>query len=197
MPAFLVRLWKLHGSVNWQWEEATPRHVRRLGQPVDPGNAAAIYPSDDKYEESRRVPFLVLQDRFRRALHHPETLLLVTGYSFGDAHLNEILFEAARQRPRTEIVAFCYETPHDDLLAMAQQAPNLQVTSPDRAVIGGVLAPWTVPTGAPEGLWQPAGFALGNFSLLAQFLARSSPIEGELTQRLAQLLAAAAASTHV
>jgi len=45
-------------------------------------DAAAIFPSDTKYEESRRVPFVVLQDRFRRALHEPETLILISGYSF-------------------------------------------------------------------------------------------------------------------
>src|SRR5438445_3684758 len=106
VPAFFVRLWKLHGSVNWAWQDGS--EIVRLGQPVSEGRAAAIYPSDTKYEESRRVPFVVLQDRLRRALHQPETLLIVAGYSFGDAHLNELLFDAATRRERSEFVAFCY-----------------------------------------------------------------------------------------
>lgn len=61
LPAFIVRLWKLHGSVHWSWEDD---QVVRLGVPVAGDQAAAIYPSDAKYEESRRVPFVVLQDRF-------------------------------------------------------------------------------------------------------------------------------------
>src|ERR1700683_544132 len=106
MPPFFVRLWKLHGSVNWAWQE--DRQIVRLGQAVTQGTAAAIYPSDTKYEESQRVPFVVLQDRLRRALHQPETLVIVSGYSFGDDHLNEMLFDAAARRERSEIVAFCY-----------------------------------------------------------------------------------------
>jgi hypothetical protein len=191
LPSFLVRLWKLHGSVNWRWEGAEHRHVLRLGQPVEPDALAAIYPSDAKYEESRRVPFIVLQDRFRRALHHPETLVLLSGYSFGDEHLNEILFEAAQRRPRTEFVAFCYGQPSDDLMERAQRTPNLQVTGPSEAVLSGRRAAWKVPDDAPEDLWCDDAFALGDFGSLAAFLARSSPPEGELEQRLAQLLAPA------
>ena len=86
-----VRLWKLHGSVNWAWDTATETEIVRLGSPVSSASAAAIYPSDAKYDESRRMPFMVLQDRLRRALAQPETLTLVAGYSFGDEHLNEML----------------------------------------------------------------------------------------------------------
>ena len=90
LPSF-VRLWKLHGSVNWAWDTAPEAEIVRLGSPVSGTSAAAIYPSDAKYDESRRMPFLVLQDRFRRALAQPETLTLVAGYSFSDQHLNEML----------------------------------------------------------------------------------------------------------
>lgn len=106
LPSFMVRLWKLHGSVNWAWLEDDPSKVVRLGAPVADGEAAAIYPSDAKYDESRRVPFLVLHDRFRLALAEPESLVLVSGYSFSDDHLNETLFEAAEFHPRSEICCF-------------------------------------------------------------------------------------------
>ncbi|MDE0331165.1 MAG: SIR2 family protein, partial [Nitrospinae bacterium] len=59
MPPYFVRLWKLHGSVNWAWDKN--KQIVRLGQAVPDDQAAAIYPSDTKYEESRRVPFVVLQ----------------------------------------------------------------------------------------------------------------------------------------
>ena len=48
-------------------------------------------------------------DRFRRALSEPETITLTIGYSFCDEHLNEILFDAARRYPRSEIVVLCFE----------------------------------------------------------------------------------------
>jgi hypothetical protein len=91
MPAFFTRLWKLHGSLNWEWD--ANHKIFRCGRPV--ADSAAIYPSDTKYDESRRMPFVVLQDRFRRALHQPETLTLVAGYAFGDDHLNGVIFDAA------------------------------------------------------------------------------------------------------
>ena len=60
LPASFVRVWKLHGSITWEVERDTSQHrVVRLGHPAPPGRAAAIYPSDEKYDASRRVPFVV------------------------------------------------------------------------------------------------------------------------------------------
>ena len=65
VPSFFVRFWKLHGSVNWLWHD---REIRRVGISAPTDLPAAIYPTETKYEESRRVPFVVLHDRLRRAL---------------------------------------------------------------------------------------------------------------------------------
>jgi len=189
LPAFMVRLWKLHGSVHWAWEHD---EVVRLGAPVDAGDAAAIYPSDTKYEESRRVPFVVLQDRFRRALQHPETLVLISGYSFGDAHLNEMIFDAARRRPRSEFSVFCYDDVPSIVAEQALSTPNLQVAGATEAIIGGIRAEWKAPDDLPGDLWAGDRFGLGDFENLSSFLARSSPPQGELQARLAELLAVAA-----
>lgn len=192
LPAFLVRLWKLHGSVNWAWDSDEHSEIVRLGVPVSGDAPAAIYPSDTKYDESRRVPFIVLQDRLRRALYQPETLMLVTGYSFGDQHLNEMIFDAAQHRPRSEVVVFCFSDVPDVLAERAAVTPNLQVVGPSEAVLAGVRADWEQPGDAPEDLWTGNSLGLGNFANLASFLARSSPPMGELEARLAELLARAA-----
>jgi SIR2-like domain len=197
LPPFLVRLWKLHGSVHWAWESGQRSEVVRLGTSVPDGEPAAIYPSDAKYDESRRVPFVVLQDRLRRALHHPETLMLISGYSFGDAHLNEMLFDAARRRPRSELIAFCFDVIPDELAERAAVTPNLQVVAPKEAILGGVRAEWEPPEDAPTDLWVDDGFALGGFGSLATFLARSSPPLDELEARLGEMLAKAAADVGV
>lgn len=190
MPAFFARLWKLHGSVNWVWDN---QQVVRLGQPLDKGATAAIYPSDTKYEESRRVPFVVLQDRFRRALYTPETLTLVSGYSFGDAHLNEMLFDAASRRERSEIVVFCYEQIPVTLAERALTTPNLQVVSPGEAILGGVRGAWKAPEDVPPNLWANDRFILGDFAQLAAFLARTSSPDRDVDALLVKLLEAAAA----
>lgn len=194
VPAFFARLWKLHGSVNWAWENS--RQVVRLGVPVGEEMAAAIYPSDTKYEESRRVPFLVLQDRMRRALHHPETLVIVAGYSFGDDHLNELLFDAAMRRERTEIIVFCYSTIPDVLMEKALLTPNIQVLGSHKAVIGGMEADWAAPEEVIPGVFEDGRFLLGDFQKLAEYLAKSTSSESDSGQRLRELLVAATTSGH-
>lgn len=194
IPAFLTRVWKLHGSVNWAWQTDPRPSVVRLGTPVSGSQPAAIYPSDAKYDESRRVPFVVLQDRLRRALAQPETLTLITGYAFGDQHLNELIFDAARRRPRSEFLAFCYSAMPDDLVALATTAPNVQVVAPNEAILGGLRGTWKTPDDPPADVWAGDAFLLGDFTYLAQFLARSSPPQAELEARLSELLAKAVTS---
>jgi hypothetical protein len=182
VPRFFARLWKLHGSVNWAWQD---HEVVRLGQPVTHDLAAAIYPSDSKYEESRRVPFVVLQDRMRRALHQPETLTLISGYSFRDEHLNEMLFDAAARRERSEFIALVYSDIPETLADRAIRIPNFQVVSKSEAILGGFRGPWKEPQEPPPDLWTDGHFALGDFRSFATYLARSArrEVEGDLLIR--------------
>jgi hypothetical protein len=176
MPSFFTRLWKLHGSLNWEWDDG--HKIYRCGHAVK--DSAAIYPSDTKYDESRRMPFVVLQDRFRRALHHPETLALISGYAFGDDHLNEIIFDAAMRRERSEIIVFCFDTIPQPLADRALITPNIQVASATEAIIGGIRAPWAAGEETPESIWLEDRFLLGNFRHLAAYLAKSATKEDEL-----------------
>ncbi|MBW2631898.1 MAG: SIR2 family protein [Deltaproteobacteria bacterium] len=185
IPAFFIRLWKMHGSVNWLWQEE--KQIVRLGHPIAEGTAA-IFPSDTKYEESRRVPFVVLQDRFRRALHEPETFVLISGYSFSDDHLNDIIFDAALHRPRSEFQVFCYSDIPEVLAAKALATPNLQVVNGREAIIGGVRREWAPPEDPPTGLWIENQFGLRDFTNLAAHLARSVIREAKSEMFLHDLL---------
>lgn len=171
-----LRLWKLHGSVNWVRTEES--QIVRIGRPAD-GLPAAIYPSDAKYEESRRVPFLVLQDRLRRALHQAETIVLVSGFSFADDHLNEMLFDAASRRQRSEFVVFSYDGIDGVLADRARVTPNIQVIGRTEAVIGGVRGNWKAPPQDIPNLWGNETLALPDFAELASYLARCSAQDGD------------------
>lgn len=171
LPATFARLWKLHGSVNWQEvPDGTRRRIIRLGVPATDGASAAIYPSDEKYDQSRRVPFVVLMDRFRRALGVPETLTLVAGYSFGDQHLNEMVFDAARAHPRSETVVFCFGDISAVVGDVAASSRNISVFGKTEAIIGGQRIKWTREEDLP-GVWEGGCFLLGDFKHLARFLA--------------------------
>jgi len=185
IPAFFIRLWKMHGSVNWLWQE--DKQIVRLGHPITEGTAA-IFPSDTKYEESRRVPFVVLQDRFRRALHEPETLVLISGYSFSDDHLNDIIFDAALHCPRSEFQVFCYADIPEALAAKAITTPNLQVVNGREAILGGVRREWAPLKDPPPGVWIEDQFGLRDFTNLAAHLARSVTRETESQTPLRDLL---------
>ena len=182
VPSLFVRLWKLHGSVNWVRDN--DHQIVRIGYPAPKDHAAAIYPSDTKYEESRRVPFIVLQDRLRRALHHPETIVLVAGYSFGDAHLNELLFDAASRRERSEFVVFCHSSIPEILADRAGRTPNLQIIGGREAILSGLQAEWKPPPDTLPNLWDDGHLALKDFQNLAAYLARSVSRETEPMQEV-------------
>ncbi|MDA0167529.1 SIR2 family protein [Solirubrobacter taibaiensis] len=170
LPSGVARLWKLHGSVNWRWQTPAsgPRRVVRIGGSAS-GLAAAIYPSYEKYEESRRLPFVALMDRLRRSLALSETVVIVAGYSFSDEHFNELLFSAAERHPRTEVITLAYSSIPDRVLTRAAGTRNILALGQSEAVIGGERAGWTgdeVP-----GVYEKDKYLLGDFSRLASFLA--------------------------
>lgn len=190
LPSFLLRVWKLHGSINWAWKDERKSTVVRLGNAVRDESPAAIYPSDAKYDESRRVPFIAFQDRFRRALHQPETLMIISGYSFGDEHINEIIFDIARRNQRSEFIAFCFSDIPASLAREAFRSPNLQAIGGHKAILRGELADWEA-SNDQEGLsqlWGARGFTLVDFTELAKYLAQYSPPEFNFKDRLQELL---------
>ena len=122
--------------------------------------------------------------------------MLISGYSFGDNHLNEMIFDAARRRPRSEYTVFCYERIPESLADVASMTPNLQVVGRKEAILSGIQAGWKIPKDdeTPKGVWSyesggaDGGFALVDFAALAAYLARSAPPQGDLDARLKELL---------
>jgi hypothetical protein len=195
MPSFLVRLWKLHGSVNWEWDEGSRSEVVRLGVPVQTDHPAAIYPSDTKYDDSRRVPFVVLQDRLRRALQVPETLVLVAGYSWSDEHFNDLLFGAAKRKPRTDFLCLAFDDLPPSLADRAPSLPNVQAVASSEAILGGIRAQWAEPKSDLPDVWGDDKCLLVDFRHLATFLSHSASRHSDIEQRLAESIAKLAAAS--
>lgn len=140
-----VRLWKMHGSVTWRRVElaGSPRVVR--GGPDLSGEM--IFPSFEKYDESRQQPYVAIMERLGRFLELDDALLIVVGFSFGDEHINSAIFSALENRPRTHVYALQFaEEGHDtELVKRSFQRRNLVVIGPETGIIGGVRAAWTNP----------------------------------------------------
>jgi hypothetical protein len=137
-----TRLWKMHGSVTWRRVEEDGRGRVVRGQPDPAGEM--ILPSFQKYDESRQQPYAAFTDRLTRFLEQDDALLIVAGFSFGDEHINNLIFGALESRPRTHVFALQFEEPPEDsvVLKRAYQRSNLIVVSPKTGVIGGRRAKW-------------------------------------------------------
>ena len=137
-----TRLWKMHGSVTWRRIEKDAR-VRVVRGDTDPAGEM-IYPSFQKYDESRQQPYSAFTDRLSRFLEQDDALLIVAGFGFGDEHINNLIFGALENRPRTHVYALQFEELSEDnvLIKRAYQRPNMIVMGPDTGIIGARRAAW-------------------------------------------------------
>lgn len=94
----VVQLYKLHGSVDWN---ETSQGVRRNPVPETP---VLIYPSNMKYQQSYRPPYLESMARFQMTLRQPETTVIVAGFGFNDAHIVGPILAAVRSNVSLRIV---------------------------------------------------------------------------------------------
>jgi hypothetical protein len=137
-----VRLWKLHGSVSWHLEggEANRRITRT--QPTESGEM--ILPSHLKYVESRKQPYVAFMDRLSRILNSEHALLISCGYSFGDQHINAMLYEALDNRSTANVIALQFHvvSETDGLCVAAARRSNLTVLGPNGGVVSGKWGSW-------------------------------------------------------
>ena len=134
-----ARLWKIHGSVNWHREDN--RYIR--GEERDDGEL--ILPSARKYDESRKLPYVAILDNLGRFLvKRQDSLLVIVGYSFGDQHINESIFESLRVHDRVHVIALMFEDPSEDseLVRHCNNHRNLIVYGPQFGVVGGERLEW-------------------------------------------------------
>jgi SIR2-like domain len=184
IPFSWLRLWKIHGSINWYlYKDASSKNriTRNTGRICAPGDELMIFPSRLKYDESRRLPFLLYHDRLRKFLSNGEVLLLVNGYSFGDEHINEVIFQSLRANKRLAVTALIYgdidkkrRFIQESVLKFGEELPNLTILGPDKACIGGNIAPWEF-DGTPtidDIFWieKDKIFDLGNFTTFTDYL---------------------------
>lgn len=104
LPARWSRLWKLHGSLGWALEGGAV--VRGRGREA----TELVYPDHLKYDLTQKQPYSALFERLKRFLLTPDTLLITTGFSFRDAHINAVLDEALAGNANSAIFAFQYQT---------------------------------------------------------------------------------------
>jgi hypothetical protein len=183
-----ARIWKIHGSVNWTIKSGPDG--RRIVRGGVSGAGEMILPSHRKYDESRRQPYVALLGRMAKVLAGDDVLMVTSGYSFSDEHINAVLFEGMDRKPRTHVAALMFSevSPSDELVKHAMRRKNLMILAPNGGVIAGQWGTWLLsePVDArtasfmdvafdsdgamPSGPALTGTLRLGNFNWFCRFL---------------------------
>lgn len=159
IPNHWTRLWKIHGSINWYLKGN--KDVYRSTS-LEECDSYIIHPSHLKYDQSRKMPYLALIDRLNKFLRQNSAVLIMSGYSFSDDHLNDTILNALRANSTAIVIALLFgdlakttqEKGEDDeiitkttinyekALNLAENRSNLSIWTFDEAVIGGLRAKW-------------------------------------------------------
>jgi hypothetical protein len=101
-----VHFCKLHGSVNWIEEDTGLYPIRESHAPLDPSkDRVMIYPTPSKQTASFGSPYSDMFREFQRQVVQDQSVLVVLGFSFGDEHVNNIIFQGLTL-PGFKVVAF-------------------------------------------------------------------------------------------
>jgi hypothetical protein len=146
-----IRLWKIHGSLSWFWKEDkkdNSQKIIRVGKfdsKTTTDKELVIYPSKEKYDSSRKQPFIAYFDRLKNFLLSGELLFIFTGFSFSDQHINEIIFNCLRQNNRLFCIVLCFTDAEVENLHKLTKSSymNLNVFGPKKAIVNGTLSDWT------------------------------------------------------
>lgn len=130
----VVRLTKLHGSVDWRQETdvAGVSQIRRTSLPfaaaedhpdlpTRPLDSAIIYPNPAKDVETLQYPYAELFRDFAAATCRPNSVLVTYGYGFGDDHANRVLRDMLTI-PSAHLAVVAYGDPGGRIRGFCNQA---------------------------------------------------------------------------
>ena len=95
-----IYLFKIHGSVNWVEVEETNKlfKIKELQEctfdNLSKQKNQMIYPSPIKQNASLGSPYSDLFREFQKRIARNQSILVTMGYSFGDEHINNLIYQA-------------------------------------------------------------------------------------------------------
>lgn len=160
IPRHWSRLWKIHGSINW-YQKKNSSVYRSTS--LTECESYIIHPSHLKYDQSRKMPYLALIDRLNNFLRQNSAVLIMSGYSFNDEHLNDTILNALKANPTALVICLLYGNltctkkikedenevekffiNYEEALRQSLKRTNLSIWAYDEAVIGGLRAKWKI-----------------------------------------------------
>ncbi len=76
MPKW-TKLWKLHGSLGWEYDKANKKIIRSRDKEQD---GIMVYPTLLKYDDSRKHPYISYMDRLSSFLRKEDGVIFICGY---------------------------------------------------------------------------------------------------------------------
>lgn len=139
LPIDWVRLWKVHGSLGWRFDEKQKRIVREKTE-----GSLMVFPSLLKYDDSRKQPYVSFIDRLANFLREDDSFLIICGYRFGDQHLNDTIIHALSRTRTSAVYAFLHGDATEDhpAVKLAKYEPRLTLMAKNSAVIGSIYGLW-------------------------------------------------------
>jgi hypothetical protein len=132
----VVRLTKLHGSVDWRSSGADVQRVLVpfgcasdvYPQLVGSHQSVLIYPNPAKDVETSQFPYAELFRDFSAAIVRPETVLVTYGYGFGDDHVNRVIADMLTV-PSTHLLVIAFADPNLRLRRFIERTGRLAQVS--------------------------------------------------------------------
>lgn len=114
----VVRLSKLHGSLDWRFEDGALRRIPLTFGGTDPHlredalQRLMIYPSAAKDVETALFPYAELFRDLSASLCRPNSVVVTFGYGFGDDHINRVIRDMLTLRS-THLLVVSFSDPGD------------------------------------------------------------------------------------
>jgi len=131
----VIKLCKLHGSVDWRWERGELRRCAlpfgasddHPAIPTTPYESVVVYPSAAKDVETSDYPYAELFRDFSSAICRPNSALVTYGYGFGDDHVNRIIRDMLRI-PSTHLVIIAWDQTDPEDAQSERNGSRLRIT---------------------------------------------------------------------
>ncbi|MGB5990031.1 MAG: SIR2 family protein [Marinifilaceae bacterium] len=142
IPTHWTRLWKIHGSLNWYQSENSVH--RSTGSNIQDQESHLIYPSHLKYNQSRKMPYLALIDHLTNSIKIEPSILITSGYSFNDEHINDAILKALKANPASVVIALLFGklSNYPRAEEIVCRRPNISLWASDKAIIGTKKGSW-------------------------------------------------------
>lgn len=126
----VFHLYKLHGSLDWEKDEESGQ-IRKCDF-ANNKTPVMIFPSSIKYETSYEQPFFEMMSRFQTELRMDNALLIIIGYSFGDKHINSMIFEALELNHSLQLVIVDpYIENFEEIIKRTERSANIMLIKCD------------------------------------------------------------------